>query len=1276
MTREEALGIPQQKSNTQSISISREQALGFTKPQAQATATPQPQFISPYQSFKQKSKDADHQLLLDQQDKDIAKEKARQDGLIAKSKLLPGLNPNKKGMFEEKPREVYQGSIRALTPQAKAKQSKDEFLQGTADNAKAVAYGIGEGAANLFPGAPQLLDWTKKNIEDTAPEIGDIQEYYKNNYNDLKKTYTDEQIQQFQANDIATAKQTAKEKSFTKLIKTGDSNRTQNDQATGTQKILYTVGTVAGSIPGQVAVYGVANKVLGGMKVFQGINNPIVKSIVMGQIADTLISTPQVVANSTIEGKNPQDVLLDVLQDQAINLAFNTAFAGFENRKAIKEAFSNFNAKKITEQELETAIKNQTDIMAKEALNNVDNVKSIETPQAEVKPIEQTTPKSDINPSQTIQGGTDSINSTVAKEIDSPTFTEKLPHANETVTEHGKKYTASEYADKIDKELPDNVDDLKAHIGELEKEVANANGSIPINIQFFAAKRKLERILMNVPDGMKARRVAERVVEDINQPIDTRKAVAEDFKSFYEVYSDKKAVAEATDYIAKNGNNVEAIVDRLQNGKFTKGDVATAIQIYDNIKVEQPKKAAELLAELSIRATEAGQVAQAFSLLKTMGDDGFDYMVKRQIEKINRQMSEKFGKKFTKIEMDGKINDLLAKRASATTDEAKELIADELSNYIGSKIPSSNLDKIIAFRHLAMLANPKTHLRNILGNFIMGNVAKGKDYLATGLEKVLVKKGERTKFINWRMRNPEIISTVDKETNEYIKRGMGDVKFESGLPVRQNQKTFTSGKENPNIIDKGIQKAMDINYALLEGEDKLFSRRHFSNALGQFMSARGLKEATPEAIEYATKQAQKLTFRDASKLATAITMFAQGHTKGSKALRIGVDALIPFKKTPINIAKRTVEYSPFGLVKGIYDRAIQVKAGKITAAAAVDEIAAGLTGTGIGILGYILMASGIITGTPDKNAKIASFDKVTGKQPFSIKFGDTYYSYDWASPVGSMLATGAAVFGATKDNQDVTNVFLDATAAEMDSLFNSSVFKNVRDTFAGRYGSTPFDTLKGTSEDYLLSFIPAMSGVGSRTIDDMQRNTTDKSEVKQFTNRAVAKIPVASKSLPIKYDVFGKPLKNANPVNNILNPALVQPKSNDTVINEISKIAKSNTDVLPLVPNKKTPIYYGQQWTIPAKDFAEYSKRLGQLQYDEAKKLIDGTDKREYSTSSVSGYNDKGKATKYGTFQMETFSEMSDDEKADLIRKKYLEAKKIADEELRVKGVSSGWIKK
>ena len=88
-----------------------------------------------------------------------------------------------------------------------------------------------------------------------------------------------------------------------------------------------------------------------------------------------------------------------------------------------------------------------------------------------------------------------------------------------------------------------------------------------------------------------------------------------------------------------------------------------------------------------------------------------------------------------------------------------------------------------------------------------------------------------------------------------------------------------------------------------------------------------------------------------------------------KVVSMVVEGILPFRKTPANILVRGVEYSPLGLLKGLADiRNIGKKVGKgknkrvLTATEVIDNISAGLTGTGLLALGVYLAAQGLIRG--------------------------------------------------------------------------------------------------------------------------------------------------------------------------------------------------------------------------------------------------------------------------------------------------------------------------
>lgn len=99
---------------------------------------------------------------------------------------------------------------------------------------------------------------------------------------------------------------------------------------------------------------------------------------------------------------------------------------------------------------------------------------------------------------------------------------------------------------------------------------------------------------------------------------------------------------------------------------------------------------------------------------------------------------------------------------------------------------------------------------------------------------------------------------------------------------------------------------------------------------------------------------------------------------------------------------RALDYSP----AGIYSAVKMAKSGA-EAAAVIDQVAKATTGTLAILLGIGLYNKGIITGPEDDDADKAAFQKQQGWLPYAVKFGDNYYTYDWAQPVQWALCWAA-----------------------------------------------------------------------------------------------------------------------------------------------------------------------------------------------------------------------------------------------------------------------------
>lgn len=137
--------------------------------------------------------------------------------------------------------------------------------------------------------------------------------------------------------------------------------------------------------------------------------------------------------------------------------------------------------------------------------------------------------------------------------------------------------------------------------------------------------------------------------------------------------------------------------------------------------------------------------------------------------------------------------------------------------------------------------------------------------------------------------------------------------------------------------------------------------------------------------------------------------------------------LVPFMRTPINIVKTGLAYSPLGLAKSAFT-------------GDVDAAARGLIGSSIaGAIAYGTL-TGHITGGGPLNYQKREAQEDTGWQPYSLHIGDTYISLHKAEPIGLVLGltadatTALANQGVTPSNQSAAHEAVKYIARNIDDL--------------------------------------------------------------------------------------------------------------------------------------------------------------------------------------------------------------------------------------------------
>lgn len=630
----------------------------------------------------------------------------------------------------------------------------------------------------------------------------------------------------------------------------------------------------------------------------------------------------------------------------------------------------------------------------------------------------------------------------------------------------------------------------------------------------------------------------------------------------------------------------------------------------------------DIITDLASKLTEAGQFIQAVKILRRTEPEGMKLYLTKELNKINREALQR-NKNWKNLELN-ETELSLADSLRGKSEKEKEAIYQQIAQSIADRVPSTTMEKLNAWRRMAMLLNPKTHIRNIGGNLFYSGLRKADDAVSQILEYTLPKT-ERTKAIGW-SGDKQLVDKVntDWKDNAYaLLNGSANERFDFGRVLGQQKKIFG---------DTPLEKLNKKSFEYLEKEDKLFFGNTYKDSLGQYMKARGLTEVTDEARRFAKNAAEQATYRDLN----ALSSMAIGVKK-----KLGVvgEAVLPFAKTPANITMRTFEHSPLGLAYNMTKGALDVKKGKINANQYINNLAKGMTGTGIVGLGYVLAKNGLITGAPDKDVDKAAFDKVVGRVPYAFKIGDNYYTYDWAQPISTVLAMGAAIYQATKDNPNadkkvidglvkqtgkpgIGQITYDALKAGGDVVTNASMLQSIKRLLGNSFDS-PSEAFIDTMLGYIKQGFPTVARQVATGADPYQRATQTKG-LGAFKDYFKAGSP-ARGSLPIKYNIKGEPIKTVGGelggrlAYSTLSPGVYSKASSDPVDVEISKLFNETQDktIFPRVAPKSITVRK-ENYGLSVAEQNIYQKYLGQEQYANLGKLI--------NSSAYKGANPEDKA--------------------------------------------------
>lgn len=600
-----------------------------------------------------------------------------------------------------------------------------------------------------------------------------------------------------------------------------------------------------------------------------------------------------------------------------------------------------------------------------------------------------------------------------------------------------------------------------------------------------------------------------------------------------------KSVVEGS--IRRNGS-LDSVMAQLQDkNAWDATDVDTAMLVAETLRAEAAdtggySKLNEWKNIIRQNMTQSGQAIQALAKWTRNSSIGAENALIKAVTDINKQNKKKIESgAMAPIEIDPA---LLTELQNAQTRQERDAVMEKITADIGSKMNPGIVDKLNAWRYLSMLGNPRTILRNLIGNEIMSDVLwVGKDAVGSVLERGL-DQSQRTKALPF--------SEEYKANKAYAASTLEDVRHKLADGSRYDTKTGIEKAiedETPVFRFKPVEAwRKGTNYALSKG-DTVFLEKQYKRSLAQIMTARGYTADTMtaaqknECINYAIEEAKRSTFHDASAVAEAISKLE----KRNVATKVIVGGVLPFKKTPMNVLARGVDFSPIGLIQGTTQMLTKVKSGEVSAAQAVDKISSGLTGSALMALGVFLAKSGIITGGNEDEDKYYMSD--LGHQEFALNVGGGHsVTIDWAAPATIPLFMGVALNSIIEGEAAIEgdnlggkiDAFINTLSGITDPLVEMSMLQGLQDTLesaadANKDGeSMLWGLTKNSGYNYVSQFVPTVGGQVARTIDPVRRDTAGDptselgKELDKVTNKMQAKIPGIADNLEPYINVWGE----------------------------------------------------------------------------------------------------------------------------------------------------------
>lgn len=461
-------------------------------------------------------------------------------------------------------------------------------------------------------------------------------------------------------------------------------------------------------------------------------------------------------------------------------------------------------------------------------------------------------------------------------------------------------------------------------------------------------------------------------------------------------------------------------------------------------------------------------------------------------------------------------------------------------------VQDSMMEKVNALGYTNMLSSTKTWIKNISSNVLIRPLELASEKIGGAIEEAFITKrtGNRTTDAPNRAERAagreaftgEIGQTMVDYFVTHADTGHG-----SGFDLNHNNRTFNNEwlQAYKNIVDFAMQVGDRPFWEQCYTEELAVIKR-LGTKIPDTQRADGrevkvLRDMTLEEMKTeAAVRATERVFQEDNNIVSAIN----GARRESPMIDLMITSIMPFLKTPTNVASRMMQYSPIGLARAIIQYGLWD--GKRNGGANFDQrkfvmnLGRGLTGTGVAVVGALLASLGAIQpGREDEEDKrLGVIRKAQGRSYSTyFKLGDWEIPLDFAQPSSGPLYIGAKIAWALEEMGDDVNApaligtVLYGSALETgNQLFDNSFLSGFSALFSGYNDAAGIasNIAENIAENQASRLTPSAIRALAKVTDPYVRDVYSQNAVKQFLNRQIIQNwPLLRQTLPVKTDITG-----------------------------------------------------------------------------------------------------------------------------------------------------------